>query len=440
MEKAKRSGLRTFYTLVLTQALSMMGSQISGLAVGIWLYNQTGDATPLTLVALFGVLPRVLASNVAGVLADRWDRRYVMVLADGGQALCTLFLLLMFASGSFSLPLLYGLVALQAVFGVFQGPAFMASMTMLVPDEQRDRANAIRQLANPASGLFAPAIAGLVYAAGGVTAAILVDLATFLVAVLVVLSVRIPRPERTEDADALSGSFLNEMLSGIRYLRQRPALLGIMIFVAMLNFLMAGVTVLLTPYLLARTGSEAAYGVLMSLLNLGMLAGGIIMSVWGGTRPRIHTIMGGVLLLSIGLFFLAAAQSFLALAVVVFVMTLPLAPINASFSSILQAKVAPNMQGRIFAVVEQFAMMLMPISYLLAGPLADQVFEPAVGAAGWERVAPLLGSGPGSGIALLYLIVGVLQFSLTLLVYILPRTRKFEESMPDHTPVAAVAA
>src|SRR5215204_6070164 len=129
-----RQNLRTFYTLILTQTFSQIGSRMTGLALGIYVYNQTGEATPLALVALFSFLPQALISSVAGVLADRWDRRYVMVISDAGQALGTLILLGTFLTGSFSLPLLYAITLIQAVFGVFQHPAFQASMTMLVPD------------------------------------------------------------------------------------------------------------------------------------------------------------------------------------------------------------------------------------------------------------------------------------------------------------------
>jgi MFS family permease len=144
--------MRTFYTLILTQTFSLIGSRISSLAIGMWVFAQTGNATPLTLVAFFQVLPTVLASMLSGVLADRWNRRYVMAFSDAGQAIGTVLLLISFSTGSFQLWHLYAVSLLQAVFGVFQGPAFQASVTLLVPDEHRDRANAIQQVSGPAAG------------------------------------------------------------------------------------------------------------------------------------------------------------------------------------------------------------------------------------------------------------------------------------------------
>ncbi len=438
-QKNKREqGMRTFYTLILTQVFSLIGSRISGLAIGIWVYGETGNATPLALVGFFAVVPQVVASSISGVLADRYDRRYMMALADAGQAVGTLLLLASFASGDFQLWHLYTVTLIQAIFGVFQGPAFSASVTMLVPDEKRDRANAIRQITDPAAGIIAPAIAGFIYVLIGVEGAILIDMATFLVAVAVVLNVHIPRPEQTEAGKAMSGSIWKEALGGLRYLLARRTLLGVVLHVSLLNFLVGGAGALMIPYILARTGSEATLGILMSTLNIGAIVGAVIIGAWGGTRPRIHTIMLGVIAIGVFLVLLGTAQTGFALGAALFLTLLPIPMINASFSSMLQAKVAPDVQGRVFAVLGQIGSFLTPLAYLLAGPLADQVFEPAVGQAGWETVAPLVGNGVGSGMGMIIAIGGALAALTTVVVYALPSVRHMEANLPDYEPVAAV--
>lgn len=338
--------MRTFYTLILTQVFSLIGSQISGLAISIWVYNQTGSATPLALVSFFFIIPQVVAASFSGVLADRWDRRYVMMLSDAGQAFGTLLLLISFASGSFELWHLYAVTFIQSVFGVFQGPAFQASVTMLVPDDKRDSANAIQQMTGPIAGIIAPATAGIIYALVGVTGAIVIDLVTFLVAVLVVYLVRIPRPEQTSEGRALNGMIWKQMFDGFRYLWQRQTLFWLLVFNSLINFLLGGVITLQTPYILARTGDEATLGLLLGAFNLGALAGGIIMGVWGGTRPRIHTILPAVILSSVFLGLAGAAQTPLALGVTFFMFMFALPFANASSMSMLQAKIAPDVQGR----------------------------------------------------------------------------------------------
>jgi MFS transporter, DHA3 family, macrolide efflux protein len=426
--------MRTFYTLILTQVFSLIGSRISGLAISIWVFNQTGDATPLALVSFFFIVPQILVSGFSGALADRWDRRYVMMLSDAGQALGTLLLLFSFASGAFQLWHLYLVTFLSSIFGVFQGPAFQASVTLLVPDDKRDSANAIQQVTGPIAGVIAPAIAGVVYALVGVGGAIAIDLATFLVAVVVVFYARIPRPEQSAEGRAMQGSIWKEMFDGFRYLWKRQTLFWIMIYSAFVNFLVGGVGALVTPYILARTGDEAALGVLLGLMNLGALVGGIVMSVWGGTRPRIHTIMVAIIIASVFLALTGVSQTALMLGITLFMFMLPLPFSNAAAMSMLQAKIAPDLQGRVFAAIGQMSMAMLPLAFLLVGPLADNVFEPAVGGAGWERVAPLVGDSFGAGIGLLLLLGGALTAIVSVVVYALPAVRHLETTLPDYVP------
>ena len=431
----KNRNMLTFYALILTQTFSLIGSRISGLAIGIWVFGDTGSATPLALVAFFTVLPMVLASSVSGVMADRWDRRYVMVLADAGQAVGTLLLLISFVSGQFELWHLYTIAAIQAIFGVFQGPAFNASVTMLIPDEQRDRANAIQQLTGPMAGIISPTIAALIYAAAGVAGAILVDLMTFVVAMIVVFMIRIPRPTQTDEGKAMQGSIWKEALGGLRYLFQRRVLFFIMLYASLINFIFSFSSILTTPYVLLRLDyNEVALGGVLSVMNLGAVVGGIIIGVWGGTRPRMRVIVPALIVSGVFMAAYGTAQTVTALAAILFMMMLPMPIINALFMSIIQVKTPPDIQGRVFAVLNQMSMLLMPLAYLLAGPLADQVFEPAVGGSGWATFAPLVGSGPGAGIGLIMMVCGLMLSITTTLVFMVPNLRNMERILPDYVP------
>ncbi len=432
----KRRNLRTFYTLIITQTFSLIGSHMTAFALGIYVFKQTGAVTPLALVALFSFLPQVIVAGVAGVLADRWDRRYVMMLSDAGQAIGTVILLVAFLTGTFQVWMLYVVTFIQAIFGVFQQPAFSASVTMLIPDDQRDRANAIQQLTSPAAGVVAPIFAGVLYAVIGLTGVIAIDLFTFAVAVIVVLMIHIPRPVQTDVGRAMQGSMLKEAFGGLRFLWKWRTLFGLTLQLALVNFLFAGAGILFTPYLLARTGSEATYGTLMGVFSLGAIAGGIVIGIWGGTRPRIHTIMGGIIASAVFLTLVGAAQTPILLGVALFLMYFPIPMVNALAMSLMQAKVAPDIQGRVFAALGQIATLLIPFAYLLVGPLADNVFEPAVGAPGWERVAPLVGSVTGSGMGLLILIAGSVLLITTTVAYAIPRVRHMEAELPDYVAQA----
>ncbi len=432
-----RSSLRTFYILILTQTFSLIGSEMTSFAVSIWVFRESGNVTPLTLAAFFAAVSRIIAPSFAGVLADRWDRRHVMVLADAGQAVGTLLLMVSFLSGTFELGHLYAVSALQAAFAMFQGPAFSASVTMLVPDEQRDRANAIQQMRGAAAGLIGPTLAGALFALIGAPGVMAVDLFTFGVAIVVVGLVRIPRPAQSAEGRAMQGALWRETLVGFRYLWARRPLFIMICTATMVNFFFDAVGVLITPYVLSITGSETSLGLLLSLFSAGALVGGLIMSAWGGTRPRVRTIFPGIVITGLLFSALGVARSPLTLGAIAFSMMVPLPMVNAAFAAILQFKVPPDLQGRVFAAVSQLAMLFSPIAFLLSGPLADRVFEPAVGGEAWMWFAPVVGSQAGSGIGLMTVFSGALVVIVSVAFYLLPSVRHMEATLPDYTASTA---
>jgi MFS family permease len=425
-------GLTTFYILLATQAVSALGSQISSFAIGIWLFQKTGQATPLTLVWFFFTTAQVLAATFSGTLADRMNRRRLMIIAEIGMATTSTLLLISFLSGAFQVWHLYALTAAQAAFAALQGPAFQASTTLLVPDAQRDRANAAQMIAGPTAGILGPAVTGVLYAAIGVTGAIVTDIVSFILAAFVLAVVQIPQPPRSAAGSAPTDSFVTQLLAGFRYLFARRPILELCIFFSSINFLANLSFALLTPYTLGRVNDTAQLGLVWGVFNIGAVAGGVLMTVWGGTRPRIHTIMMGVLIGSAAILALGTARNAVAIGACLFVFGSTNALINAPFMSILQAKVAPDVQGRVFAVITQVTALVTPIALLLSGPLADRVFEPARALSAWQWIAPLVGSGKGAGIGLIFVIAGALLLLLTLSVYAAPRLRNLEANLPDH--------
>lgn len=462
---ANRRTLRVFYILIATQTFSLIGSRMTSLAVAIKVFKDTNQASPLAFTAFFAALSALLSASFAGVLADRWDRRWVMAISDSGQAVGTLILLFTFMTGTFHVWYLYVVSFIQAVFGTFQQPAFSASVTMLVPDDHRNRANAIQELVGPMSGIVAPVMAGLLFALIGAPGVMGIDLFTFAVAVTVVLMVEIPHPEKTAEGRAVEAAvrtrgegssesrwlrsiraFFAPMIAlwkeatiGFRYLSSRRILLFMTLYISLINFLIGGAFVLNTPYVLDITGHAAALGTLMGVMSAGGILGGIIMSIWGGTNPRVHTIMPGIIFIGSCLALYGITRSPVTMGAALFFLMLPLPMVNASFMSMMQIKVPPDLQGRVFSALGQMAMMLSPLGYLAAGTLADHVFEPAVHSSGWHVIAPLLGSQKGSGIGLIMLLSGSLIAGVSLLVYALPAIRCMEASLPDYQPVAVQA-
>jgi hypothetical protein len=205
-----------------------------------------------------------------------------------------------------------------------------------------------------------------------------------------------------------------------------------MVYATAINFLVAGPINLTTPYIIRLTGSAATLGMLLGVMNAGIVLGGVVMGIWGGTRPRIHGIMIGLLIRASFLVLYGVVRSPVALGIALFFILFPNPLIDASFMSIMQLKVPPEMQGRVFALLFQMMQFATPLSLLITGPLVDRVLEPAVGRAEWRIIAPLVGSQPGAGMGALMVGAGSLLFLITLLVYLHPNVRSVERDVPDY--------
>lgn len=226
------TNVRTFYIYTLTQIGSLIGSLMTATALGIYLFTTTGSTTPILLASFFGALPLMLGGVFAGVVADRWNRRVLLLVSDAGQAVATLLLLASFAAGIFQIWHLYSIAFLQGVLATLQRPAIEASVTMLVPEHHRDRANTIRQVTGPSAGIIAPVLTGLTYAVVGVIGVLVIDLLTFIVAAVTVYLIHIPQPEHISDGSTGTRSVWREAWQGVHYLWTRRVLFSLMIYAA----------------------------------------------------------------------------------------------------------------------------------------------------------------------------------------------------------------
>ncbi len=421
----------TYLALLATQVVSLLGSRMTTVAVGIWVYTTTGQTTPLLLTAFFTELPGMLGGSLAGVLVDRWNRKRVLILADVGQAVGSGLLLASILSGAFQLWHLYVAALVQGAFVTLQGPAESATITLLVPERHRERANGVQELAFPLAGVVAPALAGLVYAGLGVAGVIAVDLVTFAAAALVVAALRIPQPPPSAEGQAGRGSFAAEWRGGLRFLRQRRALLALVVYLTFANFMWNGPLELMIPYFLTLTGSEQQMGAGVALASLGAAAGAGLMAVLGGYRPRMRLLLAGLLVNAVMILAFGVARGLPALSASIFLLMLPLPMSNALCRSIVQVKTPPDMQGRVFAVQSQLALLGSTTSFLLVGPLMDRVLTPFAEGPGWAGLAPWLGAGAGGAMRLLYLATGVILLAATGVTFARREVRRLEVELPD---------
>ena len=433
MSRRKRSQrASTFLIIWLGQSLSLVGSGLTSFALGVWVFQRSGSTTQFALIGMFAVLPRVLLSPLAGALADRWDRRRVMILSDTGAGLSTLVVVLLLLTGRLEVWQIYLCTMASAAFGAIQWPAYTAVIALLIPKENLGRANGLVQLGQACAEILAPTAAGALLPAIRLEGVILIDLATFLFAVLTLAVTRLPQPEDGDGDPVHTASLREDMVVGWRYIKLRPGLRGLLGFFAVVNFIWGMVGALIAPMILGFTSSRDL-GAILSIAGGGLLVGSLVMSIWGGPQRRIRGVLqfdalSGLFFMLIGLrpsFWMVAAGAFGA--------HLTIAVVFGSNQAIWQSKVAPAVQGRVFAAQQMLIRATAPLAYVLAGPLADRVFDPLLAPRG-SLVAVLgavVGVGPGRGIGLLFLVMGMVKVLVTLAGWSYPRIRLIEDELPD---------
>ena len=432
-------GMFAFTIVWLGQIISVLASSMTGFGMTIWMYQKTESATAMGLMQVFFITPFLLMSPIAGVMVDRYNRKLMMMLSDLTAGVATLAILILYWTGRLEFWHLYVSAVLNGIGNTFQWPAYSAAISTMVPKEQYGRANGLMSLVEAGPGVLAPLLAGALITVIGLSGIMLIDVVTFVLAIGALLIVYIPQPARTEEGKQGEGGIWKEAAYGFKYIFARPSLLGLqMVFFFGNLFAGIGFTVL-NPMVLARTSSNSLiFGSVQTAGAIGGVVGGIIMSIWGGFKRRVHGVLLGWLFCSLFSGLLGVATG-LPLWIPVMVMVSAISPlINTSNQAIWQAKVAPDVQGRVFSARRLIAWFTNPISPIIAGTLADFVFEPAMRAGNSslaQLFSPLVGSGPGAGMGLLLVFCGLGGMAVGLTGFFIPAIRRAEDFLPDHQVV-----
>jgi hypothetical protein len=310
---------------------------------------------------------------------------------------------------------------------------------MLVPKQQLARASGILQMGQAMSVILTPLLAGGLYALIGLNGVIIIDSVTYFLAIGTLLVVRIPQPKRVTEVVAGDGikSVWADATFGWNYLRALPGLFGLLIYFASVNFFLSFSNVLSGPLVLSY-GSAADLGVVQMVTGGSMLVGSLIMSAWGGPKSRkVPALIVFIAISSTGLLIsgLRASTLMVSLGRVVLLLFVPFA--SALSQAVFQIKIPPDVQGRVFAIRGLISRSMIPLALILSGPLADKVFEPLMaegGALADTILGTLLGTGPGRGIGLMFVISCLFLWVESLLAYTHPRIRNLETEIPDAIP------
>ncbi|NLE51797.1 MAG: MFS transporter [Chloroflexi bacterium] len=362
---------RPFFTLWIGQAFSLLGSQLVQFSLVWWLTRTTGSASVLATASLIALLPNVFLSPIAGPLIDRWNRRRVMLVADSGIALATLALIGVFAAGEVRPWIIYVVMLIRATGSVFHMPAMNASTALMVPREELGRVQGMNSTLNGAMTIVAPPAGALLIETLPMQAVLSVDLITAALGIGALWLVHIPQPTRAGAVGALN--IPREMADALRYMRGMPGMLILLGTGLTINFVLYPAGALLPLLVQDHFGGNAqAFGWIQSSHGIGVVAGGLVLSMWGGFRRKVVTSQIGVVGIGIGHLVLGITPGTLfgvALAAM-FVSGFMLA-FNGVIYAVVQITIAPEMQGRVFTLITSLASAISPLSLAVAGPLAE---------------------------------------------------------------------
>ncbi len=392
---------RPFFLIWSGQAVSLLGSSLVQFALVWWLTQETGSATALAGATLAALLPGIVIGPFAGALVDRWSRRWVMVVADGAIALTTAWAAALAWSGALQPWHVYAVMFIRGAGGAFHWPAMQASTSLMVPPRHLARVAGMNQTLYGVMNIMAPPLGALLLSLFSLYHVLLIDIGTALTAILPLLFIAVPQPPAAASAGAGAArrSVLGDLAAGLRYAAAWPGLLLLMGLATLINFVVTPAFSLM-PLLVVNhfQGGPWHLGGLDSALGVGVVLGGVLLSAWGGFKRRIVTSLVGLVGLGVGILLIGvtpAALFTLGLAAMFLAgFTQPM--INGPVMAIMQAKVAPEMQGRIFTLLFAASTAMTPLSLAVAGPVAD-----AVGINSWYIVGGLSCLAIAAGGALL---------------------------------------
>jgi MFS family permease len=435
------AGMRDFLLIWAGQLISLLGTRFSIFGLSIWaLEEMKFSVLQFSLIFVAMSVPALLVLPFAGALVDRWDRRRIMITCEVISALVVTVLATITAMGELALWHVYIGVGISSLCSAFLQPAYQASIPMLVSRDKLAQVNSLSQVSNAIALLGGPVLAAIFYAWIGIAGVLYVDAVSFAIgAVLISLAV-VRNPPRDANAPA-KPNLLREAREGWRYIADRPGMAGLLMVFGAVNFFYGIAAVSINPLVLSM-GDKDTLATQMVAGGLGLLLGGYLVGRTGGPKRKVDgvlglSLIGGVLMSLHGLYpsvYLIMACGFALFS------TIPM--VHTSNAILWQTKVPPQLQGRCFAFLRIMTEAVMPLGYVLAGPLAEFVFEPALmpGGALADTVGAVIGTGAGRGLAFMFVLIGIGMVLVSAIGYSVRAIRRIDDELPDALPSAPAPA
>lgn len=438
-----KKGLWSFAIMMIGSLLSSTGTQMTQFALIAWVYEETGSALSAGILATASYGSVIIASIFAGAFVDKFSRKRLIILTDIISALATAVLLTMHSMNVLSAIVLivYGMV--RGVVGSVQFPAYLSSITMMVPPDQRSRANGMYQTAFSLSTTISPALAGTLLGFMNIEKIFLIDILTFLIIIGTLLFIKIPESVRTPEES--QGSILSDTVEGFRYLFARASLLGFVLVLTFFNIAFGAYEGLYRPMVLEFTDNNVKIaGWALMGYGIGNVVSGVFMTIWKGPKNRVPLTL-----------IAWALCGFFGFMVGGFGRTLPVWIISGFLQGIFnnvavvltvgiwQSKVETSFQGRVFGIMKLVAQVTIPIAVFVMTFISDKIAVPLFeqDRALSDLFGGVLGEGPGAGMSFVLILSGLLFGVISpLIMFLIPALRnadKTEEPPVEATVTAA---
>lgn len=429
MNNSERS-MKKFLLLWSGEFISTIGSGLSSFGLGVYIYQQTGKASAMALVTLLAFLPALLLSTVAGVLADRYDRRLLMMLGDSLSVIGLIFILICLFQGEAKLWQICLGVTISSIFSSLMEPAYRATVTDLLTEEQYTKASGLVQVANASKFLISPILAGFLLTFFDVKLLLILDICTFFVTVSTTYVVRNGLATKKNSDSDEKGSFIQEFKEGFYAISKNRGILALVLMTSLLTLFLGVIETLSIPMILSFSTSKVA-GTLETVVAMGMLVSSVLMGVFSIKKRYVKMLsvsifFAGIFMVGFGLrenLILISISGFL------FFAMLPFA--NASLDYLVRTNVDNSIQGRAWSIIGIISQFGTVLAYAFSGVLADYVFTPLLlnGGPLQNSVGRIIGTGKGRGIGLFIILSGVLLCVTAIILYHLKSVRSLEKEV-----------
>ena len=421
--------MKNFYKLWLGELISNIGSGMTAFALSVYIYEKTGSVSYVSLITLLSFMPSIILSPIGGLLADRYDRRLLMIIGDLFSGLGLVYILWSIQAGEKSIVPIFIGITFSSIFTSLLEPSYRATLTDILEAENYAKASGLIQVAGSAKYLISPVIAGMILSVADIRVILLLDILTFITTCLMIFLVRKSMNSETQNykKDSFKG-----LLEGLFIIKENRGVYSLVIIMFFVCFFMGFIQILIRPMILALSNVKTA-GMMESLCALGLLIGSLWIGI-AGIKKNYSKI------LAVACFFCGIFMSMtgvnenlaiIGISTFLFFSTLPF--MNSCADVLVRVSIPNELQGRVWGLISLITQMGTVAAYIISGVMADYIFEPMFNKNGLlvKNIGMIIGTGKGRGIGFMLILSGMGMLIMAIVIWKNREIREVSEKCVD---------